>query len=201
MILYKAIEKYGIDNFEVTILYSEDTKEFNKVKRTLDTLERKYIEEYKSQVPNGYNQTSGGDAGVLGLKMSQEQKETVSKNSSAMQNDGRNMIYCYDIRDKMYYTAVSLPALSLILGVFLNTSQLRYRLTLKRFVLARSKEELENKIKIVNSSRVGGSFISKFTSEMREDLLQGAKMKDFCLKYKVCKKTYYNYKNNIEKHP
>jgi len=201
MILYKAIEKYGIDNFEVTILYSEDTKEFNKVKRTLDTLERKYIEEYKSQVPNGYNQTSGGDAGVLGLKMSQEQKETVSKNSSAMQNDGRNMIYCYDIRDKMYYTAVSLPALSLILGVFLNTSQLRYRLTLKRFVLARSKEELEKKIKIVNSSRVGGRFISKFTSEMREDLLQVAKMKDFCLKYKVCKKTYYNYKNNIEKHP
>lgn len=199
MILYSAIEKYGIDNFEVTILYSEDTTEFNKVKRTLDTLEKKYIKEYKSQVPDGYNQTSGGDAGVLGLKMTEEQKSVISKNSHEINTDGRFLIYCYDTTTKYYYTAVSLPALSIILRIELSTSDLRHNIIKGRYLISRDKTELENKIENFSKleTRILGKFTSKLTEEQKEDIKNGIKQKDFCEKYKVCKKTFYNYRKQI----
>jgi hypothetical protein len=52
--LYNDIKKYGFDNFEVTeeeILKSEKIIELN-------LLEKKYIDEYKSLHPNGYNLTT-----------------------------------------------------------------------------------------------------------------------------------------------
>lgn len=202
MILYKAIEKYGIDNFEYEILFSEDTKDFNNIKRVLDNLEKQYISEYNSYVPNGYNQTIGGDAGVLGLKMNEQQKETISKISHEINSDGRNMIYCFDTNERCYYTSVSLSSLSKILSIKLHTSQIRYNLILGRYVLARTKDELEEKKAIVLENnkfnhKNSGWFISKLNKDMIEDLKNNMKEKDFCNKYNVCKKTYYNYKKKI----
>jgi group I intron endonuclease len=53
-----AIKKYGFENFEFLILKEglslEDAKSF----------EKKFINEFNSIVPNGYNRTIGGDASV-----------------------------------------------------------------------------------------------------------------------------------------
>jgi len=91
-ILYNAIRKYGIDNFEITLL--EDHIELE----SLDEREIYYISEYKSNDGHtGYNLTSGGGNGfvmseevcrkaserMLGYKPSQESidkmKETKRK--------------------------------------------------------------------------------------------------------------------------
>lgn len=199
MVLYKAFDKYGIDNFEIEILYETESKEYNSIKRDLDNLEKKYIIEYNSQVPNGYNQTSGGDAGVLGLKMTEEQRNTISKNSHEVNSDGRFLIYCYDVRDKYYYTSVSLASLSIILGIRLNTSDLRNNLIRNRYLISRDKGDLESKIRNFKqpSNRIVGKFTSKLTEEQKENIKSGMKQTEFCEKYMVCKKTYYNYKKQI----
>ena len=74
MAIYQAILEFGIDVFEVEILYTNDSTDYGNVKPILDDLEKKYIKEYNSK-ENGYNQTIGGDAGVLGFKMTKKQKE------------------------------------------------------------------------------------------------------------------------------
>jgi len=53
--IYDAMRSYGVEKFEYTIIHrTEDDTELNE-------LERKYIKEKNTQVPNGYNITSGGD--------------------------------------------------------------------------------------------------------------------------------------------
>ena len=56
LLLNQAIRKYGIDSFDVKILC--ETTETN-----INELEVKYIKEYNSLVPNGYNLTLGGANG------------------------------------------------------------------------------------------------------------------------------------------
>lgn len=53
--LYRAIRKYGIENFSFDILEECELSELN-------ALERKYIEQFNSYF-GGYNQTFGGDVG------------------------------------------------------------------------------------------------------------------------------------------
>lgn len=68
--LYAAIQKYGVDNFEYTIL-----AETNNQKHA-DLLEDYYIEYYNSRDPNiGYNLKGGGSIG----KHSEETKAKISK--------------------------------------------------------------------------------------------------------------------------
>lgn len=69
MILYKAISKYGIENFCVTIL--ETLEIYNP--DLIDQMEVYYIKLYNSY--GEYNQTKGGDGGVLGYKMTDKQKK------------------------------------------------------------------------------------------------------------------------------
>lgn len=54
---YKAIRKYGIENFII-----EQIAEANS-KQELNALEIKYIQEYNSLAPNGYNISTGGEGG------------------------------------------------------------------------------------------------------------------------------------------
>lgn len=67
---YKAIEKYGWENFSWEVLYQSTDKD-----HTLKEMEPYFINEYKSWVgfsdSNGYNVTKGGD-GVFGWKRSPE---------------------------------------------------------------------------------------------------------------------------------
>ena len=72
-ILYKAFNKYGINNFKVRILYCEE----NAAEDYLFQLEIEYIEKFDTYI-KGYNMTKGGD-GVSGYRYSEEEKEKMRK--------------------------------------------------------------------------------------------------------------------------
>jgi len=67
---YKAIRKYGWNNFEWSLLFQSKDKDY-----TLKTMEPYFIIEYNSY-KNGYNSTLGGE-GIFGFsrKQSKEEKE------------------------------------------------------------------------------------------------------------------------------
>jgi group I intron endonuclease len=62
-----AIKKYGFENFEFLVL------EENLSLKDAKLLERQFIKDLSSMVPNGYNRTEGGDASV------KHTKETIEK--------------------------------------------------------------------------------------------------------------------------
>ena len=55
-ILHKAIRKYGPENFKIEVV-----EEFDEDKKEWQSLEKFYIKELQSLVPNGYNILEGGD--------------------------------------------------------------------------------------------------------------------------------------------
>lgn len=57
--LYKAIRKYGIENFVIESIY--ETESFEE----LGNAERWYIQQYNTMVPNGYNLSAGGERNQL----------------------------------------------------------------------------------------------------------------------------------------
>ena len=63
--LYNAILKYKPENFTITQLYEGSNDE-------LDKQEKKYIIEYNSLCPNGYNIQSGGNSGKTHCEESRE---------------------------------------------------------------------------------------------------------------------------------
>lgn len=94
--LYRAFNKYGCDCFEYYIEECiEEELDNQTLKAKLDDLEKLYIQKYDSY-NKGYNQTLGGDYGVLGYKMTDEQKYTISIKSKEVALDGRYTLYVYD---------------------------------------------------------------------------------------------------------
>lgn len=69
---YLAIEKYGWNNFEHEILFKDLTIEEANEKEIY------LIEKFKTQSPNGYNISFGGD-GTRGFKISEESKKRMSE--------------------------------------------------------------------------------------------------------------------------
>lgn len=203
--LYRAFDKYGLDKFEVIILNTFVDTNNPKLKETMDKLEKKYIKEYNSYGPTGYNQTYGGDAGVLGLKMTDEQKATISKNSKRIANDGRNLIYCYDIQTKLTHVAVSLTYLNEnLFPKKVCTKRLDDMLVLKRWILARSQAKLDEKKKEFydhyDKYIKGGGKVSKLKDANEFNKFRKTHTIQECLdKYQICKKTYYNWINNYVK--
>lgn len=164
--IYKSIHKYGIENFSIKILYTTDNKNFTEVKKQLDLLEKKYIIKYNSYGSTGYNQTLGGDAGILGYKFTDVQLLKHSKNTINTSQDGRYMIYIYDIIDNMYYTMVNLKCFNELKHTNIHVGNIRNLLTYKRYILSRNKEDLEKKISIYlnilqTSNYRGGKFLNK----------------------------------------
>ena len=68
---YKAIIKYGWNNFDWCVIYQSKDKEY-----TLNVMEQYFIQLYDS-IKNGYNTTLGG-GGTLGLKHTTETKNKIS---------------------------------------------------------------------------------------------------------------------------
>jgi group I intron endonuclease len=64
-ILYKAIRKYGKDNFKVDELMKCDIKELN-------SKEKYYIDFYNTITPNGYNLMTGGGNGRVHHKLTRD---------------------------------------------------------------------------------------------------------------------------------
>jgi len=84
--LYRAINKYGEENFKRYVIeYCSIEELYNR--------ERFYIKEWNTKVPNGYNLTDGGE-GTSGYKFTDEQKENLSKS-----HNGR--IVSQETKDKL----------------------------------------------------------------------------------------------------
>ena len=60
-ILYKAMRKYGIENFHIKAISSFAFDDIGELKKELNIQERYYIQKYNSLMPNGYNMTKGGE--------------------------------------------------------------------------------------------------------------------------------------------
>ena len=99
----RAIKKYGIDAFEITILEICDTLE------KLNEREIFWIKELKCKMPNGYNMTDGG----LGRIVTDEERKHKSESQKghivsedtrkkiSMANTGRKHIVSDKTREKM----------------------------------------------------------------------------------------------------
>ena len=70
--IHCAIRKYGIDNFDITILQIIDTEDWNEVNK----LESEWIKKEQSLVPNGYNLKAEGEANK-GANKSKIDPETI----------------------------------------------------------------------------------------------------------------------------
>lgn len=105
--LYRAFDKYGIESFDVEILYSIENP-IPDAKLLLDQLEIGYIETYNSYGKNGYNQTRGGDAGILGYKFTEEQRNVTSINSRKAAKKYSTKVYLYNLDTKWTFSFPSI---------------------------------------------------------------------------------------------
>lgn len=152
--LYRALNKYGIHNFDIDILYSfVPTTSNEDTIKLLDEIEVKFIEEYNAYT-DGYNCTVGGDYGVLGLKMTDQQKKKISASSRKAVAEGKSgkRVYMYNFIEKYYIYAWTINDAENITKVSRNNiSKLcnnRYRtIYCSNFIAAFSKEELEERKK------------------------------------------------------
>lgn len=144
--LYRAIRKYGFENFDYIIEECiEDILEKEHLKRKLDELEISYIKKYDSY-NNGYNQTLGGDYGVLGYKMTSEQVEKIRRGSNKVHEDGRNTIYVYDkeLNIILEFPTFRIATTSLNINYqSARNSNQKKTWYLKRYKFSRNKQELE----------------------------------------------------------
>jgi group I intron endonuclease len=75
--LYDAMNKYGTDNFVISVLFEFDSK----IEAT--NCEIRLIEEFNTLMPNGYNMTTGGDGGNTLSTWTSEQKDNLYKRQAS----------------------------------------------------------------------------------------------------------------------
>jgi group I intron endonuclease len=69
MYLHKAMNKYGIENFDVREITSVELNTLEELSEELNFLEKYYIAEYNTLAPNGYNLTKGGAESAEWIKL------------------------------------------------------------------------------------------------------------------------------------
>lgn len=198
--LYRAFSKYGLEQFEYLILKYVEMQE--NIKDILDELEKSYISEYNSY-EKGYNQTEGGDYGILGYKMTEEQKQKISEKSKKTAADGRNILYVYDTEQGQLLQFINSTEAAKVLGGKPNSinSAMRRQFYLKRYIIARSLEDIENKkSKGVIANPNSGKFRNRYTLE--EYVVLKEKYREYTIQQLadilgVSKKTIYNYNKKL----
>lgn len=147
--IYRAFKKYGIENFSVNIIEYVDTKDFTYAKKKLDELEMKYIKQYNSYGKNGYNQTLGGDGGILGYKFTDDQRRQVSINSRTAMEDKLKTVYMYNIKHNYYQTWMDCEYAAKEIGVTRTTVQRacmgKIKVVKHEWIMSFDKDELELK--------------------------------------------------------
>lgn len=152
--IYRAIKKHGFHNFTIDVIESfvkDPDMPNEELIRILDQKEIHYIEKYKAYT-EGYNCTVGGDYGVLGLKMTDEQRKKVSENTRKLIAKGLfgKRVYLYNFIDKYYIYAWTIKDAGNITK--LSSSNISRLCNNKyihpfcnNFIAAYTKEELEIK--------------------------------------------------------
>lgn len=198
--LYKAFKKYGIENFECNILYLVDFQYNGKewLKTHLDELEKKFILEYDSYY-HGYNSTLGGDKGVFGFKHSEETKQIISSNTKRqmleLHKNPEKWIKCKNWETNEIYISISISHLAKLLSI-------------PRIYISRCVNGKQNNIfNKYTFARYNDSFPQLQKHKMflftNKELLNYIKEHPKCTYseisklYKLCKKTFYTYKNKL----
>lgn len=153
-VLYKAINKYGIQEFYFEILFQSETISEDD----LFLLEQQYIKQFDS-FKNGYNTTLGGE-GISGKVYTEEEREICRQrylNNSALLIQSENckkQTYSYNIKTKEYKTfnsEVDAANYLIQLGYKSSKSQISKVVVGKykahhEHIFALSKEDLNTKI-------------------------------------------------------
>jgi group I intron endonuclease len=92
--LHSAILKYGIDNFEFNHIANAFDVESAKI------IERLLIVEYKTQAPNGYNLTMGGE-GLHGFEHTEEIKNKISSSKKGKPSNRKGKKHSFESIQKM----------------------------------------------------------------------------------------------------
>lgn len=158
--LYEDIQKYGINSFEFDILKTLNTNNFKEAKIQLDAWEKEYIIKYNSYGDSGYNQNFVVESGIQECKSIEEQNQSdVIKDQESKKLD---LLYVYLIngpQECKYITSMDITTLNQALRYHkfkeINPSDLinakQYNSIYGLYILASSKEELEDKIKKYNN--------------------------------------------------
>ena len=208
--LYRAFKKYGIESFELTILQSFHDALGWRTKVKLDELEKKYIQEYDS-FNNGYNSTLGGDSRVLGYTHTEETKEHLKEvrflQEEEKSKDPSNWVKAKNVETNIVIIAHSNKELSNRTKVSeysirkcLNKNQ---TLANKVWVFAKYDEDFPE-IPEFGTWEFDELRNTQFKSlSNKEEILEYIKANPLCSygeisqNYQLCKKTFYNYKNEL----
>lgn len=104
-IFYKAIQKYGFQNFTCEILKTITADSLKSVGEQLDIWEQYYIELYNSLSPNGYNIRAGGESKAI------FSKDSLTHLSGSQHPNWRNDLNEEEII-KLYQSGQSLKAIA-----------------------------------------------------------------------------------------
>lgn len=193
--LYRAFSKYGLDKFTYQLLDVLEENDYREARKQLDLLEIKYIEIYNSY-NNGYNQTQGGDGGILGYKFTEEQIKKQRENT--IKRIDENLlckIYLYDINSRYTYMFIAPRYADHYFGWKEGTTKnmLSNILGRKKYIVYRNEEEKKTKL---NKLDLRGFNIGRYENKYnKEDYLNLKKSypnaKELATLLNV--KTIYNY--------
>lgn len=201
--LYRAFKKYGIHNFDLILLeqFIPDTNDTEQLIKKLDELEIKYIEQYKGYT-EGYNCTKGGDYGVLGLKMTDSQKQKIKENNKKIVEKLYKPVYAYNPNTKETIYAISITAMSNILKIhrssIIRACSGKYG-SAKGWICANTYEELEDKK--INYKQYKSHYNTVYNVKVYFDgkLEFEGSAKEVAKKYKCSISTVYNtFQRNIK---
>lgn len=164
--LYRAFTKYTLDGFEYSILEILE-EPLEDVKNTLDVLEKQYIQQCNSY-EKGYNQTLGGDYGILGYKFTQEQKEKQRETSLKIVEDGRYEVVVFNQNTNEYHTFLNMKIAANTMGFkesSFRSAKCHKRCYLNKFYIASTVEEIQEIIQ--NKSKKD---VKKYSKEGSETL-------------------------------
>ena len=201
--LYNAINKYGLENFEYGIIgvIRTSNTDLSKIKKVLDKYEIEYINKYNSY-KEGYNKTQGGDCGVLGYKMTEEQKKKIGECSKQKARDGRNKIYVYNINTKERFCFSNFSEASEKLDVNKDSLYSAFRrnsLYKNTLLIKKSKEEIEECInnELSKLKTKGHKYSLEEYIKIKEKY-PNVSLPNLAKMMGICKKTIYNYENKLK---
>lgn len=215
IVIYKALHKYGADNFELIILKTFSDALSADTKKQLDFWEKHYIQEYDSY-NNGYNSTLGGDAGVLGYKMTDEQIEKIRQASLLQQENIRiqqaenpdNWIKCRNVQTEevLIFKTKKEASEALLIKSYTITRCLAktYHIANKIYQFCRYNEEFEQ------IPKYGTDAFDEWSSGHFKKLSNKDEICDYIKNNPTCsyaevkqlfdlsRKTFYNYRNELD---
>ena len=206
--LYKAFKKYGIENFELIILKVFRDALSGYTKQQLDFWEKYYIKQYDTY-NNGYNSTLGGDAGVLGYKHTEETINKLKEISKLRTENEANWIKAKSLKTKEIIIAKTEEELGNELGIARYTISKcitgKQKIASKEWVICKYNDEFpEYTAEDYDSETIKEMLNTQFnTLSNKEEILEYIKANPKCTygeisqNYRLCKKTFFNYKEEL----